>query len=93
VPTAQAGGIGRHCHGFNCAQTSLMIAVITFVGVYHPEYLLAAVFGGQGLVNLALALVRAPPCRSVDATPDGLACQMLHAPSLACVDLCLGISM
>ena len=48
----QAGGIGRHCHGFNCVQTSLLLAVITAVGFYHPEYLLAVVFAGTGLYRL-----------------------------------------
>jgi hypothetical protein len=46
----QAGGIGRHCHGFNCAQIALLLGGTGYIGVHHPKFLMTVVFGGQGLV-------------------------------------------
>lgn len=45
----QAGGIGSHCHGFNCAQIAFVLAFTAFVGEYQPHFFCAVCFGGQGL--------------------------------------------
>lgn len=45
----QAGGIGSHCHGLNCAQIALVLSLTAFVGEYHQHFFCAVCFGGQGL--------------------------------------------
>lgn len=52
----QAGGIGRHCHGYNCVQVALVLACTSFIGQYEPQVFCAVCFGGQGLYRLWWAL-------------------------------------
>ena len=48
----QAGGIGPHCNGYNCAQTALILASSALVGEYKPDVFWAVCFLGQGLYRL-----------------------------------------
>ena len=48
----QGGGIGPHCHGYNCLQTSIVLAATAAVGEYQPRFFCGACFGGQGLYRL-----------------------------------------
>ena len=52
----QAGGIGAHCHGYNCAATAIPLAVAVIVGEYKPDAFWAVCFLGQGLYRLVWAL-------------------------------------
>jgi hypothetical protein len=52
----QAGGIGAHCHGFNCIQVALVLGMTMCVGEYKPQFFCAVCFGGQGLYRLWWAL-------------------------------------
>ena len=52
----QAGGIGPHCNGYNCAQTALALVSSALVGEYKPEAFLAVCFLGQGLYRLVWVL-------------------------------------
>ena len=52
----QAGGIGRHCNGYNCMQMMLVMALTNLVGEYQPQVFCAVCFGGQGAYRLLWAL-------------------------------------
>ena len=52
----QAGGIGAHCHGYNCATTAIPLAVAVIVGEYKPDAFWAVCFLGQGLYRLVWVL-------------------------------------
>jgi hypothetical protein len=52
----QAGGIGAHCHGYNCATTAIPLAVAVIVGEYKPDVFWAVCFLGQGLYRLVWVL-------------------------------------
>jgi len=52
----QAGGIGSHCNGYNCATTAISCAVCVVVGEYKPTAFWAVCFLGQGLYRLVWVL-------------------------------------
>jgi hypothetical protein len=40
----QAGGIGTHCNGYNCAQTALILSSSVFIAEYKPQVFWAICF-------------------------------------------------